>query len=311
MGELLKLKMGKENEAFDDVEMSGIPKAGQEFENGGHPPAYETPSYENAYVPAGDINIESSGFDEINRRPFLMKVCITVCLQMCLLGGFTCWILLDYDTACFVASNYWFYWVVILAFPIVAAVIGCSDKLMRTSPLNLISLAIFSVLMAFMFAFLAGLWSTAGTNCGSTTFCYAADDIGCNGNYTWSKVDYCARAEECIQEAFSVIVPAGVGTASIFFLSLILTLCGFDIFNHMKIVILLYFVLSWPIGLLGWFLFPIDVYWAMICVFVIFCGSVGILFTLSLIVNNKYDFSPDEWIRASMYIFMQIGRIFV
>ena len=37
-----------------------------------------------------------------------------------------------------------------------------------------------------------------------------------------------------------------------------------DIFNHMKIVILLYFVLSWPIGLLGWFLFPIDVYWAMI-----------------------------------------------
>ena len=43
----------------------------------------------------------------------------------------------------------------------------------------------------------------------------------------------------------------------------------------------------------------------------IFCGSVGILFTLSLIVNNKYDFSPDEWIRASMYIFMQIGRIFV
>lgn len=90
---------------------------------------------------------------------------------MCLLGAFTCWILLDYDTACFISSNYWFYWVVILAFPIVAALMACSDKLMKTSPLNIICLVIFSVMMAFMFAFLAGLWSTAGSNCGSNTFC--------------------------------------------------------------------------------------------------------------------------------------------
>jgi len=148
----------------------------------------------------------------------------------------------------------------------------------------------------------------SGYSCGSYTFCGAAgEDCWTNG----TQHRYCEDAEVCIQDAFSVIVPAGVGTASIFFLSLILTLCGFDIFNHMKVVMVLYFVLSWPIGLLGWFLFPIEIYWAMLCVFVIFCGSVGILFTLSLIVNNKYDFSPDEWVRASMYIFMQIGRIFV
>lgn len=90
---------------------------------------------------------------------------------MCLLGAFTCWILLDYDTACFISTNYWFYWVVILAFPIVAALMACSDKLMKTSPLNIICLVIFSVMMAFMFAFLAGLWSTAGSYCGSGTFC--------------------------------------------------------------------------------------------------------------------------------------------
>ena len=81
-----------------------------------------------------------------------------------------------------------------------------------------------------------------------------------------------------IKKILAVIVPAGIGTASIFFVSLILTVCGFgknieiytflifelDIFNHMKIVIAIYFVLSWPIGLLGWFLFPIEIYWAML-----------------------------------------------
>ncbi|CBY07425.1 unnamed protein product [Oikopleura dioica] len=254
--------MGKENEAYLDVELNEVPKAGDEFSQTSAPPPAYNPTYdEQAYVPTGEVNIESSGFDEVNRRPFLMKVCITVCLQMCLLGAFTCWILFDYDTACFISSNYWFYWVVILAFPIVAALMACSDKLMKTSPLNIICLVIFSVMMAFMFAFLAGLWSTAGSNCGYYTFCGAADS-DCRGKGNGS--DYCVQAELCIQDAFSVIVPAGVGTASIFFLSLILTLCGFDIFNHMKIVIALYFVLSWPIGLLGWILFPIEIYWAMI-----------------------------------------------
>jgi len=134
---------------------------------------------------------------------------------MCLLGAFTCWILFDYDTACFISSNYWFYWVVILAFPIVAALMACSDKLMKTSPLNIICLVIFSVMMAFMFAFLAGLWSTAGSNCGYYTFCgyfflffcdlysciiYRAADSDCRGKGNGS--DYCVQAELCIQDAF-------------------------------------------------------------------------------------------------------------
>ncbi|CAG5109566.1 Oidioi.mRNA.OKI2018_I69.chr2.g4086.t1.cds [Oikopleura dioica] len=273
--------MGKENEAFDDVELGDIPKAGAEFQN--------------------------EEFPLPRLMPFLIKVSLTVCLQMCLLGAMTCWILFDYGTACYISENWWLYWVVILVFPIVACIMACSDKLMRTSPLNIISLVVFSVLMAFMFAFLAGMWSTAGSNCSYDVFC-KADEYGCSYGSSSSK---CEAVETCVQDAFSVIVPAGIGTASIFFVSLILTVCGFDIFNHMKIVIIIYFVLSWPIGLLGWFLFPIEIYWAMLCVFVIFCGSVGILFTLSLIVNNKYDFSPDEWVRASMYIFMQIGRIFI
>lgn len=57
---------------------SEVPKAGDEFSQTSAPPPAYNPTYdEQAYVPTGEVNIESSGFDEVNRRPFLMKVCIT------------------------------------------------------------------------------------------------------------------------------------------------------------------------------------------------------------------------------------------
>lgn len=114
----------------------------------------------------------------------------------------------------------------------------------------------------------------------------------------------------CVDNALATIAPAAVGVAAIFALTIVITLCGFDIIKHFKIFAIIYFVLSWPLGFFGLFFLPIDAYWCILCVFVIYSGTMGILVTLRLIVSNKYGFSPDEWVRASMYIFMQVGRIF-
>jgi len=312
----LKLKiMSYENSSYTNWEkQTDIPVAGGDIPSqSGAPPMYEPYPKEYAqssldqrqqpppeqYIPDGTTEVEGVGFDEVNRKPFLIKVIVTVCLQMCVCAAIIAWLLKDENSLCYVQTETWVFWVGMFAAPIVCGITFCVPPLVKKFPLNMVTLVVWTFLFSFFIAMVATIWVFAPGDC----YCIAT-----SANQTG---DFKLSHSWCVDEALGVIAPAAIGTGVIFFSTVIITLCGFDIIKHFKIFLIIYFVLSWPLGFLGFLFLPIDVYWAILSVAVIYGGTVGILVTLRLIVSNKYGFSPDMWVYASMYIFMQIGRIFI
>ena len=120
---------------------------------------------------------------------------------------------------------------------------------MKKHPINLITLVVWTFIFAFFIAMLATSWVFAPSGC----FCVH------NNNDT-----YKLSSDWCIDEALGTIAPAGIGTAAIFVATIFITLCGFDIIKNFKIFLIIYFVLSWPLGFIGWIILDMEVYWAIL-----------------------------------------------
>ena len=125
-----------------------------------------------------------------------------------------------------------------------------SEPLVKKHPLNLITLVVWTFLFAFFIAMIATIWVFA------PSLCYCEE----NPDGTMSLSLY----EPCIDEVMGTIAPAGLGTAAIFVVTIFVTLCGFDIIKHIKIFLIIYFVLSWPCGFIGWLLLDFEVYFAIV-----------------------------------------------
>ena len=114
------------------------------------------------------------------------------------------------------------------------------------------TLVVWTFLFSFFIAMVATIWVFAPYECGCKIS--AANQTG----------HFELTDSSCVDEALGVIAPAAIGTGVIFFSTVIITLCGFDIIKHFKIFLIIYFVLSWPLGFLGFLILPIDAYWAIL-----------------------------------------------
>jgi len=252
---------GNSNEAYSSYRetSTNIPVAGDEFKKNESPPDYwasNTVNPDTQYVPTGDTHVEGVGFDEVNRKPFLLKVIGTVVVMMGVLTAMIAWLLTDYDALCYVQTETWVFWVFLFAAPIVCGLTFCVDALVRKFPLNIITLVVWTGLFSMFIAMVATIWVFY------SSFYDGSVKKSCNCFLDQDGSMFVP--EECINQALGVIAPAGLGTAVIFASTIIITLCGFDIIKHFKIFLIIYFVLSWPLGFIGWLILPFDVYWAIL-----------------------------------------------
>jgi len=202
---------GNSNEAYSSYgeTSTNIPVAGDEFKKNESPPDYwasNTVNPDTQYVPTGDNHVEGVGFDEVNRKPFLLKVIGTVVVMMGVLTAMIAWLLTDYDALCYVQTETWVFWVFLFAAPIVCGLTFCVDALVRKFPLNIITLVVWTGLFSMFIAMVATIW----------VFYSSVDGVSCSKlSCKWHNGSMFVP-EECINQALGVIAPAGLGTAVIF-----------------------------------------------------------------------------------------------
>ncbi|CAG5079224.1 Oidioi.mRNA.OKI2018_I69.PAR.g9201.t1.cds [Oikopleura dioica] len=259
--------------------------------------------------------IEAVGFDEVSRRSFTMKVLMSVFLMMTVMMGFTFLFLFDYNIAYNIYYyQKWMYYFFIPLMPVVGGVIYLSDTLTKQRPCNIITLLTWTTIMSLAYAVAANLWALGGYIKVNGKKVYCHKEIRKQEKYAcWGQpLGSCTLADRCVGRAAGSMLVAILIILVVIGIGLLLTLCKRDPLKAQKRVAIIFCILLFPCTFIGMWIMPLEWYCCFLCAFIVFTIVILLWKTLNDIVNDgEESWHPDEWVRASLVLFTQIGELFL
>ncbi|XP_030623874.1 protein lifeguard 2-like [Chanos chanos] len=244
-----------------------------------HPPSYQeatagdsSPCYSGAYSGDGDMLTEFSWDDQNIRRVFIRKVYAILLIQLSVTLAIVALFTFCEPLKTYIQTNPGWYWASYAVFFITYLTLSCCSAPRRKFPWNLILLAIFTLSLSYMTGMLSSFYNTK-----SVMICLGITALVCLSVTIFS-----------FQTKVDVTSCQGV----LFIFSMTLLICG----------LVLAFVL--PFGYVPW-------------LHAIYAALGAILFTMFLVFdtqllmgNKRYTISPEEYIFASLNIYLDIVYIF-
>ncbi|XP_031421671.1 protein lifeguard 2 isoform X2 [Clupea harengus] len=242
------------------------------------PPTYEeataggSPSCSGAYQGDGEMLTDFSWDDKNIRRVFIRKVYAILMIQLMVTLAIVALFTFCDPLKDYIQSHPGWYWASYGVFIVTYLTLSCCSGPRRQFPWNLILLAIFTLSMAFLMAFTSSFYNTK-----SVVLCLGITVLVCLSVTLFS-----------FQTKFDITSCQGV--LSIFCITLLI--CG----------IVLAFVL--PMGYVPWLHSVYAVLGAILF-------TMFLAFDTQLLMGNKrYTISPEEYVFATLNIYLDIVYIF-
>ncbi|XP_075318216.1 fas apoptotic inhibitory molecule 2b [Odontesthes bonariensis] len=232
----------------------------------------EPPTYQEATAGYGDMEAQFAWDDKNIRRTFIRKVYAILLLQLSLTIGIVCLFTFCAPVRFYIQTHPGLYMASYMLFFATYIALSCCGELRRKFPWNVTLLFLFTVSMAFMMGFVSSFYNTK-----SVMLCLGITALVCLSVTVFS-----------FQSRVDVTSCHGV----LFSLTMVMLLCAIT----MSIVV--------PFGYVPW-------------LHAIYAVIGAILFTLFLafdtqllLGNKRYSLSPEEYIFATLSLYLDIIYLF-
>ncbi|XP_049895175.1 fas apoptotic inhibitory molecule 2b isoform X1 [Epinephelus moara] len=232
----------------------------------------EPPTYQEATAGYGEMEAQFAWDDKVIRQTFIRKVYAILLVQLLVTVGIVCLFSFCAPVRYFIQTHPGLYMASYLMFFATYIALSCCGDLRRQFPWNVILLVLFTVSMAFMMGFVSSFYNTK-----SVALCLGITALVCLCVTIFS-----------FQSKIDVTSYQGV----LFSLCMVMLLCAITL----SIVV--------PFGYVPW-------------LHALYAVGGAILFTLflafdtqMLLGNKRYTISPEEYIFATLSIYLDIIYLF-
>ncbi|KAL2104265.1 hypothetical protein ACEWY4_001133 [Coilia grayii] len=242
------------------------------------PPSYEeatadaSPCYSGAYPEDGELLTEFSWDDRNIRRVFIRKVYSILMIQLLVTLAIVALFVFCEPVKDYIQANPGWYWASYGVFLVTYLTLACCSGPRRQFPWNIILLAIFTLSLSYMTAMLSSFYNTK-----SVMLCLGITALVC---LSVTVLSFCTKVD----------ITSCQGVLAIF--SITVFICG----------LLLAIVL--PLGYVPWL-------HALYAVLGAILFTMYLAFDTQLLMGNRrYTISPEEYIFATLSIYVDIIYIF-